>query len=111
MPSGDLDDFEPVLKPEMVSLPSEHRQPASGSRLAIFHHPFAVTQVYELGNVSTDALELARGSRSVQSKFGLDLKLRDDLRVLHLQQFTVTSDLELAVEPESLDLHRDVAEF
>src|SRR5437870_4715551 len=99
MTTCDFDDLEPVLQGEMVSLPSEHRQPAGWDPLAVLDMALAVAHVGELRRVAADALKLAGRSWRVQGKLGLDLQLRDDLRVLHLQQFPITAHFELAVEP------------
>src|SRR5437867_7160990 len=109
MPARDLDHLEPVLDSEMMRLPAIGCQTSGWQALAVLDVPFAVTEVREFRRIAPDTLKLTRGSRGVQGKLGLDLQLRDDLRVLHLQQFLEPADLELAVEPESVDLHRDVA--
>src|SRR5437660_4827824 len=111
MPARDLDHLEPVLKPEMVRFPSPNREASARHGFTVLDVLLAITQVRELRRVTPDSLELACRSRCVQGKLGLDLELCDELRVLHLQQFPIPADLELAVEPKSLDLHRDVAEF
>src|SRR5437660_4335804 len=109
MPARNLDDFESVLDAKMVRLPAPSRQAPSRQALAVLDVFLAVAQVGELRRVAADALKLARGSRGVQGKLGLHLQVRNELRVLHLQELAIAADLEFTVEPEAVDLHRDVA--
>src|SRR5438132_3634769 len=71
----------------------------------------AITQVRELRRVTPDALELARGGWCVKCKLRFHLQIRDELRVLHLQELAVAPNFQLTVEPEPFGLHRDVVKL